>query len=143
MGGAIKMKKEKEALEEASLNQHFKNHNKQKKQDNAVFIPSAYLTPYSKLFIRDLNSYKRKTKSNSFNKILLEGVYTSEQLVEALKYDVQSKKDNSISTGTNNLTFMQNSLTYLKKKTFEPFIEIIKEGKEIKNNDYYAGSTDI
>ena len=78
-----------------------------------------------------------------FNKILLEGVYTSEQLVEALKYDVQSKKDNSISTGTNNLTFMQNSLTYLNKKTFEPFIEIIKEGKEIKNNDYYAGSTDI
>ena len=78
-----------------------------------------------------------------FNKILLEGNYTSEQLVEALKYDVQSKKDNSISTGTNNLTFMQNSLTYLNKKTFEPFIEIIKEGKEIKNNDYYAGSTDI
>ena len=78
-----------------------------------------------------------------FNKILLEGVYTSEQLVEALKYDVQSKKDNSISTGTNNLTFMQNSLTYLNKKTYEPFIEIIKEGKEIKNNDYYAGSTDI
>ena len=78
-----------------------------------------------------------------FNKILLEGDYTSEQLIEALKYDVQSKKDNSISTGTNNLTFMQNSLTYLNKKTYEPFIEIIKEGKEIKNNDYYAGSTDI
>ena len=78
-----------------------------------------------------------------FNKILLEGDYRSEQLVEALKYDVQSKKDNSISTGTNNLTFIQNSLTYLNKKTFEPFIEIIKEGKEIKNNDYYAGSTDI
>jgi hypothetical protein len=38
---------------------------------------------------------------------------------------------------------MINSLTYLNKKTFEPFIEIIKEGKEIKNNDYYAGSTDI
>ena len=78
-----------------------------------------------------------------FNKILLEGDYTSEQLVEALKYDVKSKKENSISTGTNNLTFMQNSLTYLNKKTFEPFIEIIKEGKTIENNDYYAGSTDI
>ena len=38
-----------------------------------------------------------------FNKILLEGDYTSEQLVEALKYDVQSKKDNSVSTGTNKL----------------------------------------
>ena len=78
-----------------------------------------------------------------FNKILLEGDYTSEQLVEALKYDVQSKKDNSISTGNNKLSFMQNSLTYLNQRTFEPFIEIIKEGKEIKNNDYYAGSTDI
>ena len=78
-----------------------------------------------------------------FNKILLEGDYTSEQLIEALKYDVQSKKDNSISTGNNKLSFMQNSLTYLNQRTFEPFIEIIKEGKEIKNNDYYAGSTDI
>ena len=78
-----------------------------------------------------------------FNKILLEGDYTSEQLVEALKYDVQSKKDNSISTGTNKLSFMQNSLTYLNQRTFEPFIEIIKEGKVIENNDYYAGSTDI
>ena len=78
-----------------------------------------------------------------FNKILLEGDYTSEQLIEALKYDVQSKKDNSVSTGNNKLSFMQNSLTYLNQKTFEPFIEIIKEGKEIKNNDYYAGSTDI
>ena len=78
-----------------------------------------------------------------FNKILLEGDYTSEQLIEALKYDVQSKKDNSISTGTNKLSFMQNSLTYLNQRTFEPFIEIIKEGKTIENNDYYAGSTDI
>ena len=79
-----------------------------------------------------------------FNKILLEGDYTPEQLVEALKYDVQSKKENSIFTGTNKLSFMQNSLTYLNQRTFEPFIEIIKEGKEINNNnDYYAGSTDI
>ena len=78
-----------------------------------------------------------------FNKILLEGDYTLEQLIEALKYDVQSKKDNSVSTGTNKLSFMQNSLTYLNQRTFEPFIEIIKEGKVIENNDYYAGSTDI
>lgn len=78
-----------------------------------------------------------------FNKILLEGDYTSEQLIEALKYDVQSKKDNSVSTGANKLSFMQNSLTYLNQRTFEPFIEIIKEGKVIENNDYYAGSTDI
>lgn len=91
---------------------------------------------------RALSTNKDECRAK-FNKILLEGVYTSEQLIEALKYDVQSKKDNSISTGTNNLTFMQNSLTYLNKKTFEPFIEIIKEGKVIENNDYYAGSTDI
>ena len=41
------------------------------------------------------------------------------------------------------MTIIIEILTYLNKKTFEPFIEIIKEGKEIKNNDYYAGSTDI
>ena len=69
-----------------------------------------------------------------FNKILLEGDYTSEQLVEALKYDVQSKKENSISTGTNKLSFMQNSLTYLNQRSYEPFIELINEGVELNSS---------
>jgi len=66
-----------------------------------------------------------------FNKIIIEGEYTTKQLVDALNYDVEQKKEASIKQGTNKLTFMQNSLTYLNQRSYEPFIELINEGIEI------------
>ena len=77
-----------------------------------------------------------------FNKIIDEGEYTVSQLIEALSYDVNQKKQNSIATGTNKLTYMQNSLTYLNQCSYEPFIELINEGLFNKptNSDY---GTDI
>lgn len=63
-----------------------------------------------------------------FNKIILEGEHTGVQMVEALVYDVTQKKKESIKQGANKLTFMQNSLTYLNQRSFESFIELIKEG---------------
>lgn len=60
-----------------------------------------------------------------FNKILAEGEYTVEQLIQALEYELQQKKENSIKQKANKLSFMQNSLTYLNQRTFEPFIELI------------------
>lgn len=77
-----------------------------------------------------------------FNKILLEGEHSAETMIGALKYDVIQKKEQSIKTSTNKLTYMQNSLTYLNQRSFEPFIELIKEGhkiEETKNN----GGTDV
>ena len=38
---------------------------------------------------------------------------------------------------------MQNSLTYLNQRTFEPFIELIKEGHKIVEAPQVAGGTDI
>lgn len=65
-----------------------------------------------------------------FNKILNEGEYTATQLIEALKHDVFQKKEQSYKQGTNKLTFMQNSATYLRQRSWEPFIELIKDNKQ-------------
>jgi hypothetical protein len=69
-----------------------------------------------------------KTKLNS---ILAEGEYTIEEMIAALEYEVLQKKENSVANKTNKLSFMQNTLTYLNQRTFEPFIELIREGKKI------------
>lgn len=78
-----------------------------------------------------------------FDKILLEGEYTAAELTEALKFDVLQKKENSVKTGTNRLSFMQNSLTYLNQRSYEPFIELIKEGAQVQQAPKIVGGTDI
>lgn len=77
-----------------------------------------------------------------FDKILLEGEYTAQDMIEALQYDVLQKKENSIKQKANKLTYMQNSLTYLNQRSFEPFIELIKQGRQI-NEAQETGGTDI
>ena len=77
------------------------------------------------------------------NKILEEGEYTLEELVEALKFDVLQKKENSVKNKTNKLTYMQSSITYLNQRSFEPFIELIKEGVKIISAPEQLNSTDI
>lgn len=57
-----------------------------------------------------------------FDEYILNGIYTGEQMVEALKYDVANKKEMSLKTNTNKLTYMQNSLTYLNQKSFDAYI---------------------
>ena len=89
---------------------------------------------------RSLRQNKEDCKVK-FNKILLEGDYTAKQLTDALQYDVEQKKDASIKQGTNKLTYMQNSLTYLNQRSYEPFIELINEGVEINSNP--QSGTDI
>ena len=43
------------------------------------------------------------------------------------------KKEASVKNNENRLSFIQNSLTYLTQRSFEPFIEMIKTGMEIPN----------
>ena len=78
-----------------------------------------------------------------FDKILLEGEYTLQDMVAALQFDVDQKKENSVKTGVNRLTYMQNSLTYLNQRSFEPYIELIKEGAKIEEATKPVGGTDI
>ena len=78
-----------------------------------------------------------------FDKILLEGEYTSEQLIEALNFDVLQKKEASFKEKTNKLKYMQNSLTYLNQRSYEPFIELIQEGVKIIETKLVTNGTDI
>ena len=78
-----------------------------------------------------------------FEKILLEGEYTLADMLAALKFDVEQKKENSVKTGTNRLTYMQNSLTYLNQRSFESYVELIKEGAQVEEANKPTGGTDI
>jgi hypothetical protein len=66
-----------------------------------------------------------------FDKILIEGEYTAAQLIAALNYEIIQKKESSVSTNSNRMTFMQNSVTYLNQRAFEAFIELINEGTAV------------
>jgi hypothetical protein len=75
-----------------------------------------------------------------FDKILIQGEYTATQLIDALSFEILQKKESSIKTGTNKLTFMQNSLTYLNQKSYDGFIELLSKGETIKESeDKYDG----
>lgn len=78
-----------------------------------------------------------------FDKILIEGEYSVGELIAALEYDVLMKKENSVKTGNNKLSYMQNSLTYLNQRSFESFIELIREGKAEKEEKQIGGAIDI
>lgn len=103
----------------------------------------------------DTFTYKGKTFTGSrtlrqnpddcrikFDKILLEGEYTSKQLIDALNLDVLQKKEASFKENTNKLKYMQNSSTYLNQKSYEPFIELLQQGINTKETDR-IGATDI
>lgn len=123
-----------------------------KKVDTSVFEEWWKAFPGTDTF-----SYKGKTFSGSrsmrvskdecrikFDKILLEGEHTAQDLIEALKFDVLQKKEVSVKKGENKLTYMQNSLTYLNQRSYENYIELIKEGVKIEETQQpVRGGVDI
>ena len=89
---------------------------------------------------RSLRAAKEQCRVK-FNVILNEGDHTAAEIIAALDYDVLQKKEKSIDSGVNKLSFLQNSLTYLNQRSFEPFIELIKEGIVIAEK--VRGETEI
>ena len=77
------------------------------------------------------------------NTILAEGEHTIEQLIAALEYEVSQKKENSFKTGTNRLTYMQSSITYLNQRSFQNYIELINQGIVVKESPEPITGTDI
>lgn len=75
-------------------------------------------------------------------KILEEGEYTIDQLIAALKFETEQKMQNSVKENSNKLKYMQNSLTYLNQRTFEPYIELLGQNIEF-NQESVVDSTDI
>jgi hypothetical protein len=91
---------------------------------------------------RSLRAKKDECKIK-LHKILDEGEYTIKELIDALEFEVNQKVNNSIKTGVNKMSFMQNSLTYLNQRTFEPFIELIREGHKQEIDKPISSSVDI
>lgn len=91
---------------------------------------------------RSLRNDKENCKLR-LNSILAEGEYTVDDLIAALEFDVLQKKENSIKTGSNKLSFMQNSYAYLNQRTFESFIELVKAGTQVEETNKTIGGTDI
>jgi hypothetical protein len=79
---------------------------------------------------RSLRLYKDDCRLK-FDKIILDGEYTAAELIEALKYEVLQKKEASIATNSNRLTFMMGSSVYLNQKAFNGFVELIRDGAKI------------
>jgi len=85
----------------------------------------------------------RQNKSEcriKFDKLILDGEYKAEDIIRALEYDVNNKLEMSAKTGTNKLTYMQNSATYLNQLGFESYIELSKQPIVQTIN---RGSTDV
>lgn len=82
-----------------------------------------------------------------FNKILAEGDYTVEDIVNATLLDIFLKKESSVKNGDNRMSYIQNSYTYITQRSFEPFLEMIKTGVNPINMhesiNKKTGSTDI
>jgi len=78
-----------------------------------------------------------------FNSILNEGVYTASQIIEATKYIVTLKKEASFKKKSNELTYLQNSYTFINDGHYVPFIELSKQGMPTTDSHVTSGGTDI
>lgn len=89
---------------------------------------------------------KRDECRIKFNKIIAEGDYTADELIDATLLDVFLKKEASVRQGENKLSYLQNSLTYLNQRSFESFIDMIKTGidpRKDNNQSSVIGGIDI
>ncbi len=87
---------------------------------------------------------KKEDCREKLNKIMSEGEYTITEMIQALELEVHQKKQNSIKTGGNKLSYMTNSLSYLNGRLFEPFIELVRAGHKVKEeNKTLSGGVDI
>jgi hypothetical protein len=76
-----------------------------------------------------------------FKTIIEEGEYTAQQLIDALKYEVNQKVERSVKERKNIMSYMQGSIPYLNQRTFEGFIELMKQ--EPTEPSVQTGPTDI
>lgn len=90
---------------------------------------------------RGLRVNKEKCRLE-FTKILEEGVFTKEEIIECTLYDIRQRKSNSLKQARNNLSYIQNSHTYLNQRSFEPFLSLVKSPQKFTDSKN-LGSLDI
>lgn len=78
---------------------------------------------------RSLRRSKNQCKVK-FTAIVNEGIYSPKELIDALKYEVETKVKRSLKENKNIMSYMQGSVTYLNQRTFEGFIELMDSEKD-------------
>ncbi len=91
---------------------------------------------------RGMRVQKEKCKLK-FNAILNEGVYTAKQLIDALNYVVTLKKESSLKKKSNELTYLQNSYTFINDGHYVPFVELAEKGIKMTDTPVTSTGTDI
>ena len=91
---------------------------------------------------RGMRVQKEKCKLK-FNSIVNEGFYTARQIIDATKLVVTLKKNASIKKRSNELTYLQNSYTFLDKDHYVPFIEMNEQGIPTSEPQQINNGTDI
>ena len=91
---------------------------------------------------RSLKSDKPKCRAY-FDKIINEGEYTVDDLIRALEYEVNIKKEASLKEGINKLQYLSGSAPYLNQRKFEAFIEISKNAQPITSSESQYSGFDI
>jgi hypothetical protein len=90
-------------------------------------------------------SFKAKKEDcrQLFKKLVNEKKFTANEIIKATEYDVLMKKNESVKSRQNRLTFLQNSHTYLLQEAFQGFVELIGEKQNFSSGRTSGGSTDI
>lgn len=83
-----------------------------------------------------------------YNRILNSGEYTETELLEAIKLEVENRKDESYRTGENKLKYLKNTGAYLRQYAFDAYVELIRKGFKAQdqsktNQTDYSGGVSI
>ncbi len=70
---------------------------------------------------------KKEDCKTKIKAILNEGEYTIDDIIGALKLEVEQKMESSLKTGQNKLSYLQNSLTWLNQRGFENYVELFRK----------------
>ena len=65
-----------------------------------------------------------------YSEIINSGVVTHQQLIDCLKYEIKSRKLESIRTSDNKLAFMKGSLAYLNQEAWIPYLSLVEAEPE-------------
>jgi hypothetical protein len=63
-----------------------------------------------------------------FKTLINKGEYTAEEIIEATKLDIETRKKNSVKKSENTLKYLQNSFTYLYQRSFDGYVDEVRAG---------------
>jgi hypothetical protein len=63
-----------------------------------------------------------------FKTLVNKGEYTAEEIIEATKLDIETRKKNSVKKSENTLKYLQNSYTYLNQRSFDGYVDDVRAG---------------